>query len=107
MLLSAAVTSVSSAAVTSVEVIDRKDALNGESFGKTGPYEAVSGRVRFSVDPSLPQNKIVADIGLAPKNKEGLVEFTADLYVLKPRNTANGNGTALVEISNRGGKGLL
>jgi hypothetical protein len=107
VLLSAAVASLSSAAVTSVQVIDRKDALNGESFGKTGPYETVSGRVRFSVDPSLPQNRIVADIGLAPKNKEGLVEFTADLYVLKPRNTANGNGTALVEISNRGGKGLL
>jgi hypothetical protein len=32
-----------------------------------------------------------------------LVEFSADFYMLRPR---RGNGTALVEISNRGGKAL-
>jgi hypothetical protein len=33
--------------------------------------------------------------------------FRPDLYVLKPRNAAKSNGTALVEISNRANKGLL
>jgi len=34
------------------------------------------------------------------------VEFSADLYIVKPQDAEKGNGTALVEISNRGGKGL-
>jgi hypothetical protein len=95
------------AAVTAVHVIERDDVLNGKPFGKAGPYEAIRARVEFSVDPKLPANRIIADIDLAPKNEQGLVEFSADLYVLKPRDPKTGNGTALVEISNRGGKGLL
>jgi len=95
------------AAVTAVHVIDRADVLNGKPFGKAGPYEAIQAQVEFAVDPKLPANRLITDIDLAPKNEQGLVEFSADLYVLKPRDPKNGNGTALVEISNRGGKGLL
>src|SRR5207302_3014031 len=58
-------------------------------------------------DPKLEPNRNIADIDLAPRNEDGQVEFSADLYVLKPRDPRKGNGTALVEISNRGGKGLL
>lgn len=95
------------AAVTAVHVVDRFDVLSGKSFGTAGPYEAIRARVEFAVDPKLPANRIIADLDLAPKNAEGLVEFSADLFVLKPRDPKTGNGTALVEISNRGGKGLL
>jgi hypothetical protein len=88
------------AAVTRVEVTDRSDVLNGT-------YERIAGKVYFAVDPKLPANRIIADIDLAPRNAEGKVEFSADLYMLKPRDPAKSNGTALLEISNRGGKGLL
>ena len=71
-----------------------------------GPYEKIVAKVHFAVDPKLPANRIVADIDLAPRDENGLVEFSADLFVLKPRDSAQGNGTALFEISNRGGKGL-
>jgi hypothetical protein len=87
------------AAVTSVELVDRSDYLNG-------PWEKIVAKVHFAVDPKSPANRIIADIDLAPRNEHGLVEFSADLYVLKPRDSAKSNGTALVEISNRGGKGL-
>jgi hypothetical protein len=100
-------TSASFAAVTSIELVDRTDVLDGVSFGATGPYERIVARAHFAVDPKLPANRIIADIDLAPRNAEGKVEFSADLYVLKPRDSAKGNGTALFEISNRGGKGLL
>ncbi|HYL73447.1 MAG TPA: alpha/beta hydrolase domain-containing protein [Bryobacteraceae bacterium] len=95
------------AAVTRVELVDRTDVLDGAAFGTTGPYERIAAKVYFSVDPKLAPNRIIADIDLAPRDAEGKVEFSADLYVLKPRDPAKGNGTALVEISNRGGKGLL
>ncbi len=101
------VASVSFGAVTSIELVERTDVLNGASFGAAGPYERIVAKAHFAVDPRLPANRIIADIDLAPRNAEGKVEFSADLYVLKPRDSAKGNGTALFEISNRGGKGLL
>ncbi len=96
----------SSAAVTQIEITDRHDLLGGAAFGDTGPYECIRGRVHFAVNPRLKPNRIVADIDLAPRNTAGVVEFSADLYMLQPRDLSKGNGTALVEISNRGGKGL-
>ncbi len=95
------------AAVKSIEVLERTDVLDGAAFGATGPYERILARAHFAVDPKLAPNRIIADIDLAPRNEAGEVEFSADLYILKPRDSAKGNGTALVEISNRGGKGLL
>ncbi len=68
------------------------------------PAEVTHGKVYFAVDPKLGPNRIIRDIELAPKNRQGLVEFSADFYMLRP---LTGNGTALVEVSNRGGKGLL
>ncbi len=94
------------AAVSSVEITSRTDVLGGQSFGTAGAYECLIGKIHFAVDPTLAPNRIVADIDLAPKNAQGLVEFSADVYILKPRVSAKGSGTALVEISNRGGKSL-
>jgi hypothetical protein len=85
------------AAVTRVEISSRTDLPNAN-------YEKVTGKVYFAVDPKLAANQIITDITLAPRDGKGLVEFSADLEVWRPK--SKGNGTALVEISNRGGKGL-
>lgn len=95
------------AGVTSVELVERTDVLGGRAFGPAGPYERIIAKVRLAVDPNLPQNQAVRDLRLAPRNEQGLVEFSSDLYVLKPRDPAKGNGTLLFEVSNRGGKGIL
>src|SRR5271163_2247474 len=86
------------AAVTRVDVTQRTDIplVN---------YEQITGKVYFAVDPKLPANHVITDIDSAPRNAKGLVEFSADLFVLKPK--TKGNGTALLEISNRGGRGML
>jgi alpha/beta hydrolase family protein len=96
-----------SAEVVRLEVHQRADVLAGKSFGKSGPYERLSGRAYFAVDPKLPANQIIRDIDRAPRNEKGMVEFSADFYVLKPRDPANGNGAVLYEVSNRGNKGML
>jgi hypothetical protein len=101
------VATLSHAAVTSIHVIDRSDVLGNTSFGSAGPYERIVAKANFAVDPKLPANRIINDIDLAPRNEAGLVEFAADIYVLKPRDPARGNGTALYEVSNRGNKGML
>ncbi len=96
-----------SAAVTRVELVERTDYLDGQSFGAAGPYELVRAKVFFRADPNLPANKIIVDLHLAPKDEEGLVEWSSDLWVLKPRDPSRGNGTLLYEVSNRGGNGIL
>jgi hypothetical protein len=95
------------AAVHDVQVHERFDLAGGASFGSTGPYETVIGKAYFTADPKLEANRIISDIGLAPVNADGLVEYAADIYVIKPRDPSKGNGTVLFEVSNRGNKGII
>jgi hypothetical protein len=90
-----------------IELSDRTDVLGGKSFGKAGPYERLVGKAYFQVDPANPANAIIVDVDKAPRNDKGMVEFSADLYLLKPREPKNGNGAIIFEVSNRGGKGMV
>lgn len=94
------------AAIHRIHVEERTEVLEGRPFGAAGPYERITARAFFQVDPESAQNRVIADIDLAPRNESGLVEFAADLYVLKPRDPARGNGTVIFEAANRGRKGL-
>jgi len=93
------------AAVTRIEVLEKSEVLGGREFGKAGPYERVIAKAHFAVDPKAAANQQIRDIGLAPKNAKGLVEFAADVYILRPKGT--GNGVLLYEVSNRGGKAMM
>ena len=95
------------AEVVRIEVAARADLLSGKPFGETGPYEKLSGKIYFEVDPANEANRIITDIGKAPRNARGRVEFSADFYLIKPKQPERGNGTVLYEVSNRGGKGML
>jgi alpha/beta hydrolase family protein len=95
------------AGVTRIEIISRADLLNGKEFGVAGAYEKIAARVYFAVDPNNPHNKIIVDLDKAQRNEQGLVEFSADLYILRPKDLNRGNGAALFEIPNRGGKAMV
>ena len=94
-----AMTGLARAEVTRVDVAKRAD------VGTSG-YEKIAGTIHFAVDPKDPHNRLVVDLDKAPLNAAGLVEFSSDLYILKPKATA-GNGVALVDILNRGNKTVL
>jgi hypothetical protein len=98
---------VAQAALHRIHVGERTDVLNGRAFGSAGPYERITGKAYFKLDPKLEANAIITDIKLAPVNSEGLVEFSADIHVVKPRDPAKSNGTVLFEVSNRGNKGMV
>jgi hypothetical protein len=90
------------AEVTGIQ-IDRREAFaGGRSFGAIGPYEIVSGRVAFTVDPLSPANAGIADIAIAPRDGKGKVDFTSDFVVLRPVEPKNARPAALLEILNRG-----
>lgn len=95
------------ASVTRLEIVRREAVLGGQAFGAAGGYEKIVGRVHFALDPRLPQNRGVVDLDRAPKNTAGLVEFSADFYLLTPRDPGRGNGRLLYEAGNRGGKRIL
>jgi hypothetical protein len=82
------------AEVLRVEVKERKDI---PEYG----YEQVTATAYFSVNPKDPRNASIADIDKAPTNKDGRIEFTADLVALWPK-TGDGNGVALIDVVNRG-----
>src|SRR5262249_18840748 len=85
VILLALVAAPVSAEVVRIEVQTRGDLVDGQPFGNAGAYEKIVGKIYFAVDPSLPANKIVADIDKAPRNAAGKVEFSADFFLLKPK----------------------
>src|ERR1700674_2775568 len=95
------------AEVTKVEITSKQDVLGGKSFGTVGAYEKLLGKVYFAVDPNNPRNKVIVDLDKAPKNAQGKVEFTADVFIIRPKDASKGNGALIFDIPNRGGKGAL
>src|SRR5438132_12386754 len=81
------------AEVVRVEIRRRDDA---------GTHERLIGRVHFKIDPALPANRSIADIVFAPRNKDGMVEFSSDLLFFRPKTTQQARGSVFLEVVNRG-----
>ena len=81
-------------------------AFGGASFGTVGQYEQLDGRAYGEVNPRDPLNAIITDIGLAPRNSRGMVEYSMDISILKPIDMSRGNGTLIYDVVNRGNKGI-
>ena len=107
VLIACLIASSASAEVVRIDVQSRGDLAGGQSFGSAGAYEKLSGKLYFAVDPALPANRIITDLDKAPRNSGGKVEFSADFFLIKPKQVTRGNGAVLYEVSNRGGKGML
>ena len=90
------------AEVSRVEITTRRDVAGGRSFGSTGPYEQLVGRLYFSIDPANKRNRVIVDLDKAQRNAAGKIEMSADLVILKPRDATKGNGIALFDVVNRG-----
>jgi Alpha/beta hydrolase domain len=84
--------------VTAVE----SPTFDGVSFGDVGQYEKVRFRAFGEIDPSDPRNAVIADIQLTPRNARGMVEYSMDVFMLKPVRLANGNHRLLYYMNNRG-----
>jgi hypothetical protein len=63
----------------------------GARFGNVGPYERLTGTVHFEVDPADPLDAVIVNLDKAPRNANGLVEFSAPFVIIKPVDIARGN----------------
>ena len=85
-----------------INVESRMPFADGQEFDGVGAYEALVGTVDFAIDPADLSNETVTDLKLAPRNDDGLVEYSTDLYILKPLDLSTGNGRLLYDVNNRG-----
>ena len=88
--------------VTQLDLALRRPLADGRSFGDVGPYEELKGRLRFAVDPTHAANARITDVERAPRNRDGRVEFAADVAILLPVDPTRGNGRLIVDVVNRG-----
>src|SRR3954471_11232689 len=81
------------AAVTGFQVIGREDVPGY-------PYERITARVTYSVDPGDVHNRVVGDLDKAPRGADGRVTFHGDIVIVRPK--TGGNGVAIIDVANRG-----
>ena len=93
------------AKITEIVIEQRQSpAFEGAHFGDAGQYEVLKGRAFGELDPSLPQNAIITDIELAPKNERGMVEYEATFQITKPLDMGQASGLMWHDVPNRGGR---
>lgn len=90
-----------------LSIDERTVFADGQSFADAGPYERLTGRVRFQADPVAGRHPRVTDLDKAPRNSQGLVEYAADFCLLKPIEFARGNRRVFFDYGNRGNKRAL
>jgi hypothetical protein len=83
--------------------------FDGRAFGAAGQYEKLRGTFHGELDPRDRRNRVITDIELAPRNARGMVEYSAEFFILKPIDASKGNHKVILDHNNRGGMriGLL
>ena len=79
----------------------------GMSFGDRGGYEWLSGKVYYRIDADEPGLPYICDLDLAPRNSDGMVEFSGTFDIVKPVDLNRGSRRLLYEFSNRGGRAAI
>jgi hypothetical protein len=83
-------------------ISSRQDFTPGKTYGAVGAYEQISGTIKGELDPRDPKNAIIQDLALAPVNANGMVEYSADFVMLKPKDMSKASGVLRYDAPNRG-----
>lgn len=98
----------SQARVTRLQIFETQSpTFGGHSFAEVGSYDRVVGRYYGELDPNDPQLQVITDLGMAPRNAKGLIEYSATFFILRPTDPRRGNQTLFYDFGNRGDKYLL
>jgi hypothetical protein len=88
--------------IEQLEIVATYDAYDGGTFGDVGVYEVVTGIVHGKVNPNHPANAGIADLTLAATDSSGMVDYTTDFVILRPKVAANGKRILFYDVNNRG-----
>lgn len=97
---------VADAVITKIVIEKREPFAGAHEFGVSGSYEKLVGKAYGEVDPKDKHNKIIVNLDKAPKNERGRVEYSMDIFILKPFDMKRGNQTIFYEVVNRGNQAL-
>src|SRR5262249_15146740 len=93
------------ARVTKLQISTKESpTFGGYSFPGVGQYEKLVGKAFGELDPTDPRNAVIVDLKLAPRNRNGRVEYSFDFYILKPIDMSKGAHKVMYEAPNRGAK---
>jgi hypothetical protein len=90
--------------VDRLEILSTYDAYGGTSFGNVGPYQVIVGVVHGKIDPNHPANAGIVDLKLAPRDANGLVDYSEDFVILRPKSAASAKRVLFYDVVNRGNK---
>jgi hypothetical protein len=94
---------ITSGGITRLEITSvESPTFDGRSFGNVGQYEKLVGRAFGEVDPNDPRNQVITDLQLAPRNANGLVDYSTDVFLLRPVDQSKGNHRLFFDVNNRG-----
>ena len=94
------------AKITNVVIEKREVFANGHEFPITGAYEKLVGKAYGEIDPRNPFNKVIVNLDKAQRNPNGNIEYSVDIFVLKPLDMRRGNDTIFYDVLNRGNKAM-
>src|ERR1700682_5983392 len=90
--------------IENLEILTTYDAYGGMSFGDVGPYQVITGIVHGKIDPEHSANAGIVDLRTAPTDGDGLVEYSEDVVILRPKSVANAKRVLFYDVVNRGNK---
>ena len=99
-----AIASGAQAHITKITILSSATAFGGYSFPGIGTYQVLKGYAIDAVDPKSPQNSMITDIQLAPRDANGKVDVVFNFYILTPTDITKGNAKMMYEPPNRGNK---
>ncbi len=85
-----------------LEITSTEPFAEGHAFADTGAYELATGRAHYAIAPDYTPR--IVDLEYAELNPSGLVEFAADICILRPVDWSRGNARLLFGYGNRGNK---
>ncbi len=87
------------------EVVSSADAYGGATpSGAAGPYTVITGIVHGRLLPTHADNAGIVDIGGAPVDAGGYVDYTTDVVILRPKTAATARRVLFYDVVNRGNK---
>src|SRR4029434_6416339 len=90
---------VADARIVRLEILSvQSPTFGGKSVAAAGTYEKIFARAYGEVDPSDRRNALITDINLAPRNANGMVEYSADVHIIKPVDLSKGNQRIFYDV---------
>ena len=102
LLAASMLTSPASARVIDFKIQSSGPVFDGQSYGDAGTYERIDAIATIAVDPKAPENAVIVGLDKAPKDKNGDVVFSTEVYILRPSEAAKRSPFLFYEIVNRG-----